>query len=88
MTLGRLASHVADIAGDWALHSLTMDKLEWTPDMNLKATATKPELLARFDKEVAEVNQALAAMTPTKWVSNWKFVADGRIWIDDSKYGV
>ena len=33
MTLGRLASHVGDTAGDWAVHTLTTDLLEWTPDM-------------------------------------------------------
>jgi uncharacterized damage-inducible protein DinB len=30
----------------------------------------------------------LAAMTPTKWDSNWKFVAGDQTWIDDTKYNV
>ncbi len=34
MTLGRLAGHVADTAGDWAVHTLTTDKLVWDPSMN------------------------------------------------------
>ena len=88
MTLGKLASHVSDTAGDWAMHALTVDKLEWNPDMNSTEAATKAELLSRFDKQVAGVKPSLAAMIPEKWDSNWKFVASGQTWIDDSKYGV
>jgi uncharacterized damage-inducible protein DinB len=49
---------------------------------------TKKELLARFDKQVAEAKPALASMTPAKWDSNWKFVAGDQTWIDDTKYNV
>ncbi|HLY40649.1 MAG TPA: DinB family protein [Terracidiphilus sp.] len=88
MALGRLASHVSDTNGDWAIHTLTRDKLEWTPDMNPNDPTTKAALLERFEKQVAEVKPALAGMTPQKWDSNWKFVAGGQAWIDDTKYNV
>ena len=88
MALGRLASHVSDTNGDWALHTLTRDKLEWNPEMNPKDPATKAGVMERFEKQVAEVKPALADMTPAKWDSNWKFVAGDQTWIDDSKYGV
>ena len=88
MTLGRLASHVSDTNGDWAMHTLTRDRLDWSPDMNPKDPTNKKDLLARFEKQVAEVKPALAGMTPAKWDSNWKFVAGDQTWIDDSKYGV
>jgi uncharacterized damage-inducible protein DinB len=88
MALGRLAAHVSDTNGDWALHTLTRDRLEWNPEMNPKDPSTKAGLLERFDKQVAEVKPALATMTPEKWDSNWKFVAGDQTWIDDSKYGV
>ena len=88
MALGRLAAHVSDTNGDWALHTLTVDRLDWTPDMNPKDPPTRKELLERFDKRVGEVKPALASMTPEKWDSNWKFVAGDQTWIDDSKYGV
>lgn len=88
MTLGRLAAHVSDTAGDWALHTLTMDRLDWTPEKSPKDPPAKPELVARFEKQVAEVKPALAAIKPAQWDSNWKFVAGGQTWIDDSKYGV
>jgi len=88
MTLGRLASHVSDTNGDWAMHTLSRDRLDWSPDMNPKDPTNKKDLLARFEKQVAEVKPALAGMTPAKWDSNWKFVAGDQTWIDDSKYGV
>jgi uncharacterized damage-inducible protein DinB len=88
MALGQLAGHVSDTSGDWALHTLTKDRLDWTPEMVPVFPATKAELLERFEKQVAEVKPQLAAMTSEKWDSNWKLVAGDQVWIDDSKYGV
>lgn len=88
MTLGRLASHVSDTNGDWAIHTLTRDRLDWAPDMSPKDPDNKKDLLARFDKQIAEAKPALAAMTAARWDSNWKFVAGDQTWIDDSKYNV
>ena len=88
MTLGRLASHVSDTNCDWAIHTLTRDRLDWTPEMNPVDPTNKKDLVARFDKQVAEARPALATMTPAKWDSNWKFVAGDQTWIDDSRYNV
>ena len=32
MSLGRLAGHVSETAGSWAIHTLTTDKLEFPAD--------------------------------------------------------
>ncbi|MGA2730521.1 MAG: DinB family protein [Terracidiphilus sp.] len=88
MTLGRLAAHVAGTAGDWAVHTLTVDRMDWKPEDTPKDPATKAALLELFDKTVADAKSALAKMTPDKWDSNWKFVAGDQVWIDDSKYDV
>ena len=88
MALGRLAAHVSDTNGDWALHTLTKERMDWTPDMNPTDPTNKKDLLARFEKQVSEVKPALAAMTSAKWDSNWKFVAGDQAWIDDTKYNV
>jgi uncharacterized damage-inducible protein DinB len=88
MKFGKLAGHVSDTNGDWALHTLTRDRLEWNPEMNSPEPTNKEDLLGRFEKQVAEVKPALAGMTPEKWDSNWKFVAGEQTWIDDSKYNV
>jgi uncharacterized damage-inducible protein DinB len=88
MALGRLAAHVAGTTGDWALHTLTVDRMDWKPEDNPPDPATKAALLELFDKQVANAKTALAKMTPEKWDSNWKFVAGDQVWIDDSKYDV
>jgi len=89
-SLGRLAGHLAETAGEWALTTFTTDKLEfpadhvferWVPD-------SVEALLVRFDKETAEAKAALAAFSPQKWDENWKFVAGGQARIDDTKYHV
>ena len=88
MELGRLAAHVSDTNGDWALHTLTVDRLDWKPEMNPKTPGNRKDLLARFEKQVAEVKPQLAKMRPEQWDSNWKFVAGEQTWIDDTKYNV
>ncbi|HTA80710.1 MAG TPA: DinB family protein [Terracidiphilus sp.] len=88
MSLGKLAGHVADTNGDWAIHTLKVDKLEWKPEMNPVDPTNKKDLLARFDKQVAELKPELASMTPERWDRNWKFVAGDQAWIDDTKYNV
>ena len=60
MALGRLAGHVSDTNGDWAVHTLTMDRLDWTPDMTPDNPTTRRHLLERFEKQVAEAKPALA----------------------------
>jgi uncharacterized damage-inducible protein DinB len=88
MALGRLAGHVADTAGDWAVHTLTTDKLVWDPSMNVPPPTTKSQVLAKFEKRTADARSALASMTPERWDSNWKFVSGDQAWIDDTKYNV
>ena len=88
MTLGKLAGHVSDTNGDWALHTIITDRLDWTPDMNQPDPANKKDLVARFEKQVADAKSALAGIAPEKWDSNWKFVAGEQTWIDDTKYNV
>jgi uncharacterized damage-inducible protein DinB len=88
MTFGKLAGHVSDTNGDWAWHTLAMDRLDWNPEMKSEDVTSKKALLERFDKQVAQTKPALAAMTPQKWDSNWKFVAGDQTWIDDTKYAV
>ncbi len=90
MAMGRLAGHVSETMGDWAIHTLTMDKLEFPADHKFEAyiPASTEALLERFDQQVADVKKALAAFPKEKWDENWKFVAGGQAWIDDSKYRV
>ncbi len=88
MKLGKLAGHVADTLGSWATHTLTQDQMVWNPEMKGADPATKAELMAQFDKQLAESKAALATMTPERWETHWKFVAGDQTWIDDTKYRV
>jgi uncharacterized damage-inducible protein DinB len=90
MGLGQLAGHVSDTAGDWAIHTLTTDKLEFPADHKFEPyiPASKEAMLEKYDKQVAEVKKALASFAPEKWDNNWKFVAGGQAWIDERKYEV
>lgn len=88
MTLGKLAGHVADTNGSWAHSTLSTDRLDWDPSMNVPPPATKAELLERFDKQTTQAKSELAALPFEKWDNNWKFVAGDQTWIDDTRYGV
>ena len=37
---------------------------------------------------MAKAKNDLADFAPEKWDTNWKFVAGGQAWIDESKYEV
>jgi uncharacterized damage-inducible protein DinB len=76
MALGRLAGHISETAGEWAISTLTTDKLEF------------PAMLEHFDAETAKVKAELAKFDPKHWDANWKFVAGGQAWIDETKYEV
>jgi uncharacterized damage-inducible protein DinB len=90
MSLGQLAGHVSDTAGDWAIHTLTTDKLEFPADHKFEPyiPASKEAMQEKFDQQVTGVKKALADFAPEKWDNNWKFVAGGQAWIDEPKYSV
>src|ERR1039458_8824690 len=88
MSLGQLAGHISDTAGEWAITTFTTDKLEFPADHKFKpyVPASDKAMLEKFDSQVAEAKAALASFAPAKWDENWKFIAGGQAWIDDSKY--
>jgi uncharacterized damage-inducible protein DinB len=90
MSLGRLAGHVAETAGEWGLTTLTTDKLEFPAGHKFEGyiPASTEALLARLDKETAEAKAALAAMTPEKWDENWHMGAGGQVWISGPKHEI
>lgn len=90
MTLGKLAGHVTDMTGDWALHTLTKDKLEFPADHKWEQymPASKAELLEKFDRELPAARAALLAVTPEQWDRHWQFIFGGNAWIDQPKYQV
>lgn len=90
MALGRLAGHLTDMTGDWGMHTLTQDKLEFAADHKWDpyVPKSKSALLEKFDGEVTKTRAALEEMSPEKWDRNWKFVFGGQAWIDQPKHQV
>lgn len=88
MTLGRLASHAAELVGDWPLITLNQDRLDWNPANKQSAPTTKAALLERFEKDNAAAKAALAAFNPADWDKRWQFASNGQVFIDQPKYVV
>jgi len=90
MSLGRLAGHLTDFAGEWAMGTLTKDKIEFGPDHKWDpyVPKSKAEMLGKFDKELAETRATLAAMSGDMWDRNWQFVWAGTPYINDPKHRV
>lgn len=89
MSLGNLAGHIAETnAGEWAIDILTKDKMELSSDRKYEpyVPACTEALLERFDKQVAETKAVMAKFTPEKWEEHWKFIYDGKTFIDEPKH--
>src|ERR1700675_1711878 len=78
MPLGKLAPHVAQLAG-FGLTILT------TPELDFSKSSIKrlpfesvPQLLQAFDEGAAEVRAALQAMPDEAWTENWKLSFQGK----------
>jgi len=77
MTLGRLASHVAEM-GSWANITIVQDKLELTPGQKPFNAATSAELLAAVDKSVTEGRAALESATDETMMGTWSLIYGGK----------
>jgi uncharacterized damage-inducible protein DinB len=74
MTLGRLASHVAEMPA-WCLFTIDRDKLELTPDMKSFNASTKSELTGELDKNVAAARHALAGASDEHLGGTWELLS-------------
>jgi uncharacterized damage-inducible protein DinB len=90
MSLGRLAGHLTDMTGDWAMNTLTKDKMDLPADYKWETyvPASKTALLEKFDGELPGTRAALTAVTPEQWDRNWQFIFGGHAWIDDARHQV
>lgn len=90
MSLGRLAGHLTDMTGQWALTTINQDKLDlpadhkWDPYM----PASKAELLEKFDRELPVARAALANLPADQWDKRWQFIFGGQVWVDDPRHQV
>ena len=70
MTLQRMAHHVAQIP-EWVTHTLAHDELDFATMPPPQIPATKAELLALFDKNVAEMKGTIATFDIARMSGTW-----------------
>ena len=90
MSLGHLAGHISDTAGEWAISTLATPGLEFPEGHKFEPyiPPSTEALLERFDKKVAEAKAELSKFPSENWDEHWKFSMGGQTWIDDTKYRV
>jgi uncharacterized damage-inducible protein DinB len=88
MTLGRLAGHLTDMAGDFPLTILNTDKMDLPADHKWDpyAPASKAELLKKFDEGLPTVRAALAAVPAARWDAHWQFIFGGQTFVDEPRH--
>jgi uncharacterized damage-inducible protein DinB len=77
MTLGRLASHVAEMPS-WAVFTLDREVLDLPPDTKPRIAGSRAELLEMFDKSVPEAREKIAAATDEEWKKTWTLIYAGK----------
>jgi uncharacterized damage-inducible protein DinB len=78
MTLGRLASHVADLL-QWGHRILSQPEYNMTEgSYQLKTVSTVAELMALFDEHVRTIRPVLAGKSDAELMSMWSFKQNGK----------
>ena len=81
MTMGHLAGHLAQMPG-WGKDTLTTESFDVAPVDGPPVQPSQPknrqEVLALFDKGVAEVRAALAAAKDDQLLKPWSLLAGGK----------
>ncbi len=79
-SMGALATHLAHVPG-WGAAALTCDSLDiappGAPPYSEEPSASRKEMLERFDRGVAEARAALAAASDEQLAQNWSLLAGG-----------
>jgi uncharacterized damage-inducible protein DinB len=81
MTLGRLATHVAELSG-WVPTTLESESFDFAPPgappFQPKTAGSRAELLEVFDKNVAAARAAIGAASDAQWMAPWSLLQGGR----------
>lgn len=81
MTLGRLATHIAELAG-WARTFLTRDSFDVAPPggggYQPQTFSSRSELLETFDKSVAQTRAAIEATDDETFRQPWSLLNGGQ----------
>ncbi len=77
MTLGRLASHVAEMP-TWATHTIQAETLELRPGQQPFSAKSKQELLDTFDKAVVDARALIAGASDEDLRKTWTLKHAGK----------
>jgi uncharacterized damage-inducible protein DinB len=77
MTLGRLASHVAELP-EWTAFTLDREVFDLQPDFKPRIASSRTELFEMFDKSVADAREKIAAASDEEWQKTWTFNYAGK----------
>jgi uncharacterized damage-inducible protein DinB len=88
MTLGRLATHIAEIPG-WVSGIVDKDELdigasEYTPP-KIESVA---EVLAMFDRNIAAATDTLKRQSNDRLLANWRFKKNGQLMFEMPRLGM
>jgi uncharacterized damage-inducible protein DinB len=76
MSMGQLASHIADMAG-WAQPTIETDVLELKSDFKPYAASSRTDLLQTFDKNIASARAAIVQVDDEHLKKTWKLKFNG-----------
>lgn len=81
MTLGRLATHVAELAG-WVPTTLERESLDLAPPgapaYQPQTAGSRAELLESFDKNVAAARAVIGGAADAQWMVPWTLLVGGK----------
>lgn len=77
MSMGRLASHIADMVG-WTSEIIAEDVMDITPGEGALPAASTAELLERFDKNLASAVAAIVGASDQALLVDWTFKVAGK----------
>ncbi len=88
MTLGRLATHIAEIPG-WVSGIVDKDELDigasgYTPS-KIESVA---EVLAMFDRNIAAATDTLKRQSNDRLLANWRFKKNGQLMFEMPRLGM
>ena len=82
MTLGRLATHLAELPG-FTLATVQTESLDFAPPggppFQPKTAASRAEVLDLFDQNIAAARSAIAATADPQWMVPWTLLAGGKV---------
>ena len=87
MTLGRLATHVAELP-EWTVNALTKDVLEFNLPHTPTILKNTKEMVALFDKHAKAARDAIEGAKDTDWPKTWTLKVNGKVAFEGLKESV